>query len=194
MKLFDTIRKRVQCLICSFDSKLSAISACFEDMQLSMCLFFTALVLVVFPCGFLCSLSGDFKVLIRKNGPVIVGETHSFYAVVILNSKPEEGGTLKTDKNVKCEFSWNVSSHSWKDRRTTDDCHSSFNWRWTECRNHTVFVSVGIFIFDTGDVKQEGKVSSRYKSYHVTNQTSVSVKEKQGEFEPFSYKVLVTFL
>lgn len=161
-------------------SKLSAISACFEDMQLSMCLFFTALVLVVFPCGFLCSLSGDFKVLIRKNGPVIVGETNSFYAVVILNSKPEEGGTLKTDKNVKCEFSWNVSSHSWKDRRTTDDCHSSFNWRWTECRNHTVFVSVGIFIFDARDVKQEGKVSSRYKSYHVTNQTSVSVKEKQA--------------
>lgn len=132
--------------------------------------------------------------LIWKNGPVIVGETTSFHGVVVLNSKPEEGGTLETDKNVKCEFSWNVSSHSWIDRRTTDECHSSFNWRWTECRNHTVFVSVGIYY--GRDVEQEENVSSRYKSYHVTNQTSVSVsvKEKQGEFEPFSYKVLVTFL
>lgn len=159
--------------------KLSAISGCFEDMQLPACWFFTALVSVVFPCRFLCSLSGDFKVLIWKNGPVIVGETTLFHAVVVLNSKPEVIRTLKTDKNVKCEFSWNVSSHSWIDRRTTDKCNSSFNWRWTEGGNETVFVSVGIFISNGRDVKQEEK---EYKSYHVTNQTRVSVKEKQGEF------------
>lgn len=122
--------------------------------------------------------------LIWKNGPVIVGETTSFHAVVVLNSKPEEGGTLETDKNVKCEFSWNVSSHSWIDRRTTDECHSSFNWRWTECRNHTVFVSVGIYY--GRDVEQEENVSSRYKSYHVTNQTSVSVSVKEKQASVFS--------
>ena len=117
--------------------------------------------------------------LIWKNGPVIVGETTLFHAVVVLNSKPEVLRTLKTDKNVKCEFSWNVSSHSWIDRRTTDKCNSSFNWRWTEGGNETVFVSVGIFISNGRDVKQE---EMEYKSYHVTNQTRVSVKEKQGEF------------
>ena len=147
------------------------------NMQRQWYLCSSALVLVVFPALMHCIHSGDYRLLICKNGPVKVGEITSFRAEVVLEPKAR----TRHGKNEKTtfEFSWKIASKPWVKHQMTTHRWDNFHWRWTEAGDKTVFVYVRI-LNDNGHDSTYGQ--RFYNSYYASNRTQVTVTESEGKF------------